>query len=199
MANLRAMSARFPVYSSHGFVDSVDVVTGRVSDRILVLDQGMILAAIANALNDDVLVRAFSHGAVETAVRPLIALERFESGHTSDAKAEAEAELAPPTTPKVDSRRPADAAPVIATTADAAADWEFHPATDSPIPAPHLAFAPEPDRPTEADAPAPVPLGDRPQATVESQPVSTAKRRSRSRRRGGEAKPRGPNRSTPLC
>ncbi len=75
MANLRAMAERFPIYGPHGFLDSVDVVTGRVADRVLILDQGMILAAIANALHGDVLVRAFSDGAVEATVRPLIAPE----------------------------------------------------------------------------------------------------------------------------
>src|SRR5262249_35900337 len=58
---------------------AVDVHTGRVSDRVLVLDQGMILAAIANALDDDVLARTFCAGAVEAVIRPLIAPEHFEA------------------------------------------------------------------------------------------------------------------------
>src|SRR5262249_22552950 len=63
MDNLRALAEQFPaVYGPYGFLDAVDVHTGRVSDRVLVLDQGMILAAIANALDDDVLARTFCAG-----------------------------------------------------------------------------------------------------------------------------------------
>lgn len=79
MANLRAMASRFPVYGPQGFLDAVDVHSGRVSECVLVLDQGMILAAIANALADDALVRGFCAGAVETVIRPLIAVEEFDA------------------------------------------------------------------------------------------------------------------------
>jgi hypothetical protein len=79
MANLRALAHDFPVYGSYGFMDSVDVVSGRVSDRVLVLDQGMILAALSGVIGNDVLRRGFSAGPVEATVRPLIALERFDS------------------------------------------------------------------------------------------------------------------------
>ena len=78
--NLKALAAAFPVYGPYGFQDAVDVKTGRVSDGILVLDQGMILAAIANALDQDILQHAFSAGSIETAIRPLLAAEQFEIG-----------------------------------------------------------------------------------------------------------------------
>jgi hypothetical protein len=58
----------------------VNVTKGVVSDRILALDQGMILAAIANALADDAMRHAFSDGQVERVVRPLIEPEEFTSG-----------------------------------------------------------------------------------------------------------------------
>jgi hypothetical protein len=80
LANLRALAAGFPAYGANGFRDSVNVRTGQVSERVLMLDQGMILAAIANALCDDVLKRGFATGAVEAVIRPLIAEERFEAG-----------------------------------------------------------------------------------------------------------------------
>jgi hypothetical protein len=80
MANLRALAERFPSYGPHGFYDSVDVVSGRVSNSVLVLDQGMILAALAQTIGGDVLRRGFSTGAVEEAIRPLIAPEQFEVG-----------------------------------------------------------------------------------------------------------------------
>ena len=77
LANLRALNRSFPILDEQGFHDSVDVTTGKVSQNVLSLDQGMILAAIANALADDATRRAFSAGAIEAAIRPLIAPEEF--------------------------------------------------------------------------------------------------------------------------
>jgi hypothetical protein len=80
MDNLRGLAGRFPIYGEYGFHDSVNVKTGQVSQTVLALDQGMILAAIANALADDVLQKAFCAGAIEDAIRPLIAPEEFTAG-----------------------------------------------------------------------------------------------------------------------
>ena len=80
MANLRAMIKAFPILGPAGFYDSVNVTTGEVSDCVLSLDQGMILAAIANALADDMLRRNFGDGAIEDSIRPLIAPEAFTAG-----------------------------------------------------------------------------------------------------------------------
>ncbi len=81
MANLRALEEKFPaIYTPYGFRDSVNLSTGRVADRILALDQGMIMAAIANALADDFMQHAFSDGPVEAAIRPLIEPEAFTAG-----------------------------------------------------------------------------------------------------------------------
>ena len=77
MDNLAALAAKFPVYGDYGFQDAVDVRAGRVSSHILTLDQGMIMAAIANALGDNVLQKAFSTGAIKTVIEPLIAPEEF--------------------------------------------------------------------------------------------------------------------------
>ncbi|MBV8676636.1 MAG: hypothetical protein JO355_05630, partial [Planctomycetaceae bacterium] len=76
--NLRVLAAKFPAYGPYGFVDTVDVVTGRVAGAVLVLDQGMILAALTQVIGGDVLRRGFSVGAVAATIRPLIAPERFE-------------------------------------------------------------------------------------------------------------------------
>ena len=85
MANLRALAEKFPrIYGPHGFRDSVNISSGVVSEHVLALDQGMIMAAIANALADDVMQHAFSDGPIETAIRPLIAPEEFTAG-TSQA------------------------------------------------------------------------------------------------------------------
>jgi hypothetical protein len=86
MANLHALEERFPeIYTPYGFRDSVNLSTGRISDRILALDQGMIMAAIANALADDFMGHAFSDGPIEKAIRPLIAPEEFTAGAREEA------------------------------------------------------------------------------------------------------------------
>ena len=56
-----------------------------VSGYILALDQGMIMAAIANELADDAMQHAFSDGQVEKAIRPLIAMEEFSSTPAQNA------------------------------------------------------------------------------------------------------------------
>ncbi|WP_165073509.1 glucoamylase family protein [Paludisphaera rhizosphaerae] len=80
MDNLKAMKERFPVYGPLGFQDSVDVSTGMVSGYVLALDQGMIMAAIANELADGYMQKAFTAGPVEKIIRPLIAPEEFTAG-----------------------------------------------------------------------------------------------------------------------
>jgi hypothetical protein len=80
VANLRALSSKLPVYGPLGFQDSVDVSTGATSGCILALDQGMIMAAIANELADDAMQHAFSDGRVEQILEPLIADEQFSAG-----------------------------------------------------------------------------------------------------------------------
>jgi hypothetical protein len=80
IANLRALRRGFSIYSELGFLDSVDVSTGVVSGCILAVDQGMIMAAVANALADDAMQRAFSDGLIEQAIRPLVDQEEFFDG-----------------------------------------------------------------------------------------------------------------------
>ncbi len=93
MANLRALAERFPIYGPYGFFDSVNVTTGKVSDCILALDHGMIMVASANALAGDAMQRAFADGAIEAAIRPLLAQEEFTAGPPdADAEVAAKAE-----------------------------------------------------------------------------------------------------------
>jgi hypothetical protein len=78
--NLRRLAQRFPgLYGKWGFRDSVNVGSGRVSDAYLSLDQGMIMAALGNALGDDVLRRAFADRELERGLRPVIGVERFNT------------------------------------------------------------------------------------------------------------------------
>jgi hypothetical protein len=78
--NLAKLKESFHIYTEYGFRDSVNVSSGVVSDMVLALDQGMIMAAIANALADDAMRHAFSDGAVERVIRPLIESEEFTAG-----------------------------------------------------------------------------------------------------------------------
>jgi hypothetical protein len=77
LANLERLESDFNVYDRWGFRDSVNVDTGVASNFYLSLDQGMIMAAIGNALADDVLRRAFATPAYERALRPVVGVEEF--------------------------------------------------------------------------------------------------------------------------
>ena len=81
LANLARLEHDFPVYSDGwGFRDSVNVGTGDVSDSYLSLDQGIIMAAIGNALEADMLRRAFATPSFELALKPVISIEEFNVG-----------------------------------------------------------------------------------------------------------------------
>jgi Ca2+-binding RTX toxin-like protein len=65
------------MYGKWGFRDSVNVDSGVVSSHYLSLDQGMVIAAIGNALQRDVLRTAFAGRGMERALRPVIGIEEF--------------------------------------------------------------------------------------------------------------------------
>jgi hypothetical protein len=79
-ANLRRIRDDFGAYGPGGFYDAVAVRSGQVSKRYLSLDQGMVMAALSNRLCQDNLRRYTSAGAVERALRPLMAMEEFSAG-----------------------------------------------------------------------------------------------------------------------
>ena len=83
LANLSKLREHFDAYGPGGFYDAVAVRSGTVSRKYLALDQGMIIAALGNALTGDDLRRYVSKGAMEHKLRPLMAMERFtsEAGH----------------------------------------------------------------------------------------------------------------------
>ena len=68
------------LYNDHGFLDSVNVSNGKLASTVLMLDQGMIMAAIANALADDAMRRAFVDERIEKKLAPLIGMEEFTAG-----------------------------------------------------------------------------------------------------------------------
>ena len=77
LANLAKLRASFDAYGPGGFYDAVDVTTGEVSRRYLSLDQGMVMAALGNALAGDVMRKPFEKGPMATAVAPLMRSEEF--------------------------------------------------------------------------------------------------------------------------
>jgi hypothetical protein len=79
LANLARLERDFDIYTHWGFRDSVNVDTGHVSDSYLSLDQGMIMAAIGNAAEHDVLRRAFATRDVERELRPVMGVEEFSA------------------------------------------------------------------------------------------------------------------------
>ena len=79
LANLAKLAKNYAIYGAWGFRDSVNVGTGRVSDSYLSLDQGIILAAIGNALDNDMLRHAFVTPQLQQALQPVISIEHFNA------------------------------------------------------------------------------------------------------------------------
>ena len=77
VANLEQLREDFDAYGRGGFYDAIAVGSGTVSKRYLSLDQGMIMAALGNALTGDNLRDYVSEGALEDRVRPLMEMEEF--------------------------------------------------------------------------------------------------------------------------
>jgi hypothetical protein len=81
LEDLGRLAHDFPgLYGPWGFRDSVNVQSGAVSGSYLSLDQGMVMAALGNALGGDVLRNAFSGAQEARALRPVIGVERFSTG-----------------------------------------------------------------------------------------------------------------------
>jgi hypothetical protein len=78
--DLARLRADFPgLYGAGGFKDAVAVRSGRVADRYLSLDQGMIMGALGNVLRAGAIRRYFVRGDVERVIRPLLGLETFNA------------------------------------------------------------------------------------------------------------------------
>jgi hypothetical protein len=80
LQNLANLRNDFSIYGAWGFHDSVNVQTGTVSNFYLSLDQGIIMAAIGNALANDMLRQAFASHEFKTALQPVISMETFSAG-----------------------------------------------------------------------------------------------------------------------
>jgi hypothetical protein len=79
LANLANLAEDFDAYGPGGFYDAVAVRSGQVSKRYLSLDQGMVMAALGNALADDNMRRYVAAGPMEESLRPLMAREVFSA------------------------------------------------------------------------------------------------------------------------
>src|SRR5215210_7609737 len=77
LANLSRIERIPGAYNQWGFADSVNVGAGFPSPARLSLDQGMIMAALGNALGGDVLRNAFAGGDFARRVRPVLGVEEF--------------------------------------------------------------------------------------------------------------------------
>ncbi len=83
LENLANLREDFDAYGPGGFYDAVAVRTGTVSKRYLSLDQGMVMAALGNALAGDDMRDYVARGAFERSLRPLMRQEVFatDAGH----------------------------------------------------------------------------------------------------------------------
>jgi hypothetical protein len=80
LTNLAKLEANFKdLYGSGGFKDSVNVATGVVANRYLSLDQGMVIAALANELRHDRLQNYLAK-TLRQSLKPLMAMEEFGAG-----------------------------------------------------------------------------------------------------------------------
>jgi hypothetical protein len=80
LSNLARLRRDFDAYGWGGFYDAVDVSSGTVSPFYLALDQGMIMAALANELRNDRLQHYFTRGPIEQTIKPLLRIETFTAG-----------------------------------------------------------------------------------------------------------------------
>ena len=85
LANLAKLERHFAIYDKWGFRDSVNVGTGTVSNSYLSLDQGIIMAAIGNALGNDMLRQAFATRQFRQALQPVISMEQFNASASDRA------------------------------------------------------------------------------------------------------------------
>ena len=85
LANLARLERNFAIYDKWGFRDSVNVGTGTVSNSYLSLDQGIIMAAIGNALGNDMLRQAFATRQFRQALQPVISMEQFNASASDRA------------------------------------------------------------------------------------------------------------------
>jgi hypothetical protein len=78
MTDLKRLESIPGMFGKWGFADSVNMGTSLPSPAYLSLDQGMIMAALGNALGGDVLREAFATPDFRRAIRPVLGVEEFD-------------------------------------------------------------------------------------------------------------------------
>lgn len=79
IANFRTLIEKYDIYGQYGFYDAVDPISGEVAHQYLVLDQGMILLALANYLGDQCIQNHFAADPIAQKVLPMLKDEKFLS------------------------------------------------------------------------------------------------------------------------
>ena len=80
LENLANLAADFDgLYGRGGFKDAVNVATRLIADRYLALDQGMVIAALANELTNNQL-QGYLAVTLQPSLQPLMAIEEFGAG-----------------------------------------------------------------------------------------------------------------------
>ncbi|MEO3808950.1 glucoamylase family protein [Sphaerisporangium sp. B11E5] len=77
--NLARLRADFDSYGPGGFYDAVAVRSGMVAKEYLALDQGMVMAALGNALAGDAMRRYYTRGGAERLLKPVLGEEQWAS------------------------------------------------------------------------------------------------------------------------
>jgi hypothetical protein len=77
-ANIQALRTDYPgVYGADGFFDAVNPTTGAIGHRMLVLDESMIMASLANALDNRAVQRDFAADPVSWAAQTYLGAENM--------------------------------------------------------------------------------------------------------------------------
>ena len=87
IANLRKMLELYEIYGEYGFYDGVNPKTGKVARKYLALDQGMILIAINNYLNNGAIRDRFDADPEMKKAEKLLSAEKFFEEVPDDSKA----------------------------------------------------------------------------------------------------------------
>lgn len=77
VSNIREFIKRYPILGEYGLYDSVKVKDGKVAQKYLALDQGMILISLTNHLKAGAIRRHFHHDPRIRAVEHLLRDEKF--------------------------------------------------------------------------------------------------------------------------
>jgi hypothetical protein len=75
--NIRKLLKIGYIYGEFGLYDSLNIKTLEVGKKYLMLDQGMVLCAINNFLNQGILKKRFHQDSVGKAIEKLLAIEEF--------------------------------------------------------------------------------------------------------------------------